>query len=127
MWCYSAFERYYKILGFNHYQKYDKTPSIHYADPKSLIKRIDEHKNDYKKSYTTKVGEHIPCGYLMSTIWTSGGMKNKHDACRGEEYRKKFSKSLRVYTMKIIFEKKKMIPLTKDQQESYYKTKICYI
>ena len=37
---------------------------------------------------------------------------------------KKFSESLREHTMKLInFEKKKMIPLTNKQQESYGRTK----
>ena len=31
-----------------------------------------------KKSFTTEVGEHIPCGYSMSTIWTFDGIENKH-------------------------------------------------
>ena len=30
-----------KMLEFNHYQKFDKTASLIYADLESLIKRID--------------------------------------------------------------------------------------
>ena len=57
------------IFEFIQYQKCDKAPSIIYVDLKSLIKRIDECKNNFEKSSTTKVDEHIPCGYLMSRIW----------------------------------------------------------
>ena len=27
---------------------------------------------------TTKIGEHIPCGYSMSTIWAFDHIENKH-------------------------------------------------
>ena len=37
-----------KILEFNQQEKSDKTSSIIYADPESLIKRIDE-KNNFNK------------------------------------------------------------------------------
>ena len=40
---------------FNHCWKSDKALSIIHADP--------------EKSSTTKVGEHIPCGYSMPTLW----------------------------------------------------------
>ena len=49
----------------------------------------------------------------MSVIWTFDGIENKHDVYR---------ESLREHAMKIMnFEKKKMIPLTNEQQESYEK------
>ena len=34
----------------------------------SLIKKVDGYTNNPKNSSTTKVGEHIVCGYSMSTI-----------------------------------------------------------
>ena len=51
-----------KILEFIQYRKFDKKPSIFYADLESLIQRRDGCKHNFKKSSTTKVGEHIPCG-----------------------------------------------------------------
>ena len=36
-----------KTLQFNQYQKSDKTPSITYADPESLIKKVDGIKNNH--------------------------------------------------------------------------------
>ena len=43
-------------------------PYIIYSDTESLIKRIDGCANNPEKSSTTKIEEHIPCGYSMSTL-----------------------------------------------------------
>ena len=51
------------ILGFNQYMKSDKMPYIIYADVESLIKKNGCAKNP--KNSTTKIGEHISCGYSM--------------------------------------------------------------
>ena len=65
------------------------------------------------KPSVTKVGEHFPCGYSMSTIWTFDGKENNVDVYKDEGCMKRFCESWREDTMKIInFEKKKMIPLT---------------
>ena len=58
-----------KILEFNQYMKSDKMPYIIYAGIESLIKKIDGCANNPEKYSTTKIGEHISCGYSMSTIW----------------------------------------------------------
>ena len=105
-----------------------KTPSVIYVDLESLSKSADVCKTNLEKSSTTIVGENIPCGYSISAIWTFDGLGNKHDVYRGQDYMKKFCKFLRGHEMKIIdFEKRKMIPSTKEQQQSFKKTKICYI
>ena len=55
-------------------------------------------------------------------------IENKYDPCRGKDCTKIFCESLREHEMKRInFEKKKMILLTNEQQESYEERKICYI
>ena len=60
-------------------------------------------------------------------IWSFYGIENKL-VCRGEGYMKKFCESFREHAMKIInILKKKMTPLTNEQQELYEKTKICHI
>ena len=52
--------------------------------------------------------QHIPCGYLMSTIWTFDVIENKHHVYRGENCIKKFCESLVEHKMTIInFEKGK--------------------
>ena len=56
------------ILEFKKYMKSDKMPNIIYADIESLIRKIDGCENNPENSSTTKIVEHIPCGYSMSTI-----------------------------------------------------------
>ena len=57
-----------KILEFNQYQKFDRAPVIIYADLKYLIDKIDECRNNYENSSTTKVSEHVPSGFSVSII-----------------------------------------------------------
>ena len=64
----------------------------------------------------------------MSTIASFKSIENKHDVHRGKDCMKKFSKSFREHSSKIInFKKKKIKSLTKEQQESNENAKICYI
>ena len=44
-------------------------PCIIYVDTESLIKKLDGCGNIPDNSSATKIVEHIPCGYSMSTIW----------------------------------------------------------
>ena len=48
--------------------KSDKIPYIVYADIESLIRKIDGCSNNPEKSSATKIGEHIPCEYSITTI-----------------------------------------------------------
>ena len=57
-----------KIIEFNQYDKSDKAPFIIYADLECLIEKIDGCKNNPDNLFTTKVGQHIPSGFSMSTI-----------------------------------------------------------
>ena len=66
------------ILKFNQYMKSDKMPYIIHTKIESLLKRIDRCADNPENSSTTKVREHIPCGYLMSTIWVFNNIENKH-------------------------------------------------
>ena len=63
----------------------------------------------------------------MSTTFRS--IENQHNANRGKDCIKKFCKSLREHTMKIINfkKKKKMKLLTNVQQESYENAQVCHI
>ena len=99
-------------------------PYIIYADIESLIRKIDGCKNNPEKSSTTKISEHIPCGYSMSTIWEFDHTENKHTLYRGEDFMKRFCASLREHPKNIIdFEKKKMLPLAKEELKSYQDAK----
>ena len=116
-----------KILEFNQYQKSDKAPFIIYADLQCIIEKIDGFKNNPENSSTTKVSEHIPSGFSVSTISSFRSTENEH-MYRVKDCMKKFCEFLREHAMKIInLKKKKMRLLTKEQQESYENAKICYI
>ena len=94
--------------------KSDKLPYIIYVDIECLIRKIDECGNNPEKSSTTKIGEHIPCGYLMSTIGRFDHIENKHTLYRGKDCMKMFCTFLREDAKNIMnSEKKKMLPLTK--------------
>ena len=117
-----------KILEFNQYQKSDIAPFIIYADLACIIEKIDGCKNNPGNLSTTKVSQHIPSGFSMSTISPFRSIENKHDVYRGKDCMKKFCEFLREHAMKIInFKKKKVKLLTKEQKESYENAKICYI
>ena len=59
-----------KILEFKQDGKSNKTPPITYADLGSFNINIDGRKNNFEKLHTTKVGEHTPRWYSISTKLT---------------------------------------------------------
>ena len=91
-----------RILEFNQYQKSDKAPFIIQADLECIIEKIEGCKNNPRNSTTTKVSEHIPSGFSMSTISFFRSTENKHDVYRGKDCMKKFCELLREHAMKII-------------------------
>ena len=93
-----------------------------------MIKRLDECKDNFERSFTKGVGEHIPCEYLMSMVWTFDGIANNHNVYRGHDCLKKFCESFGENAINLInFENKKIIPLTNEHKVSNQKTKTCYI
>ena len=117
-----------KKLELNQYQESDKAPLIIYAGLECIIEKIDGCKSNPENSSRTKVSEHIPSGFSMSTISWFRSIENKHDVYRDKDCMKKISESLREHAMKIInFENKEMNFLTKELQESCEHLKICHI
>ena len=51
--------------------------------------------NNPENYLTAKIGEHIPCGYSMSTIWAFYSIEGKHILYRRKEFMKNVSISLR--------------------------------
>ena len=89
--------------------KSDKMPYIIYADIESLIRIIEGRANNPEKSSTTKAGDHIPSGYSISTILGCDHIGNQRTLYRGK------NTSLREHANSIIaFEKKEILPLTKE-------------
>ena len=82
-----------------------------------MFKKISRSKSNPEESSTTKVSEHIPFGYSMSTICEFDDTKNKYDAYRDKDYMKMFCVFLKEYAMEIInFEEKKvMMPSTNKE------------
>ena len=54
------------------------------------LKKTVVSKNNTEKLSTTKLAEHVWCGYSISTIWVFNGIEDKHAECRGEDCMKKF-------------------------------------
>ena len=95
-----------KILEFNQNQKFDKTPFIFYANLECLIGKIYRCKNNLESVSTTKLIEHVPSGFSMSTILSLKRIENNHNVYRVKDCMKKFCESLREYAMEIINSKK---------------------
>ena len=64
----------------------------------------------------------------MPTIWAFDTIEIKNTFHQGEDCMKKFVSSLREHAKNIIvFEKKKMLPLTKEKLKLHQDTKVCHI
>ena len=86
--------------------KSDKIPCTIQADIESLIRKIDGCGNNPEHFSTTKIGEHIHCGYSMSIFWAFDHIENKHTLYRGKDCMRKFCESLREHAKNITdFEK----------------------
>ena len=84
--------------------------------------------NNPKKSSTTKINEHTLSGYSLFTHYSFDTKKNKLDYYRGKNCMKNYCPDLREHAMKIInYDKKEMIPLTKEENEIHREQKVCYI
>ena len=64
-------------------------------------------KNNSEESYTTKVSQHIPSSFSMSTISSFEDIENKHDVCRCKYCLKKLCKYLIEHAVEKINLKKK--------------------
>ena len=84
--------------------------------------------NNPKELSTTEINKHVPSDYSLVTHCSFDKTKNKLDYYRGKDCMKKFCKDLREHATKIInYEKKKMIPLTKEEKIYHNEQEICYI
>ena len=117
-----------KIIKYNQGEKSIRSPFIIYADLECLLEKISTCYNTFEESSTTEINKHTPSGYLLFTHCSFDKTKNKLDFYRGDNCMEKFCKDLREHAAKIIiYEKKKMIPLTKKEEKNHNKQKDCYI
>ena len=116
------------ILEFNQYMKSDKMSYIIYADTESLIKKQMEVQIIQKILQQQKLESIFLIDIFNVNYMAFDNIYKKHTLYRGEDCIKKICESLREHAKKIIdFEKKKMLPLTKEELKSYQDTKVCYI
>ena len=79
-----------------------------------LIRKINGCVNNPENSSATKIGEHDPCRYSMSTIWGFDHIEFKHPLYLRKDFMKKICTSLREHAKNIIdFEKKKNVTVNK--------------
>ena len=117
-----------KILKYNQGEKSVTVPFIIYADLESLLERMNTYHNNPEKSSTTKINKHTPSGYSLFTHCSFDTTKNKLDYYRGKNGMKNFCLNLTEHATKIInYEKKEMIPLTKEEKRMHRRQKKCYI
>ena len=84
--------------------------------------------NNPNESSTTKINKHTPSGYSVFTSCSFDESKSKLNYYRGKDCMKKFCKDLKEHATRIInYEKKKIIPLTKEEKINYNDQKVCYI
>ena len=116
------------IIKYNHGEKSMKVPFIIYADLECLLEKMGPCINDSNESSTTKINKHTPSGYSIFTSYSFDESKNKLNYYRGKACMKKFCKDLKEHATRIInYEKKKIIPLTKEEEINYNDQKVCYI
>ena len=105
-----------------------KVPFIIYADLECLLEKMSTCINNPNESSTTKINKHTPSGYSIFTSCSFDESKNKLNYYRGKDCMKKFCKDLKEHATRIInYEKKKIIPLTKEEKINYNDQQICYI
>ena len=103
-------------------------PFIIYDDFECLLKKINTCQNNPDKPYVEKKATHRPSGYSLVTCCSFYKSKYEQKYYRGKDCMKIFCKDLKDQAMKVInCEKKEMIPLTDEEQESYENHKICHI
>ena len=116
------------IIKYNHGEKSMKVPFIIYVDLECLLEKISTCINNPKESSTTKINKHTPSGYSIFTSCSFDESKNKLNYYRGKDCMKKFCKDLKEHATRIInHEKKKIIPLTKEEKINYNDQNVCYI
>ena len=116
------------IIKYNHGEKSMKVPFIIYADLECLLEKVSTYINNPNDSSTTKINKLTPSGYSIFTSCSFDESKNKLNYYRGKDCMKKFCKDLKEHATRIInFEKKKIIPLTKEEKINYNDQQIRYI
>ena len=117
-----------KILKYNQEEKSMKVPFIIYPSLEFLLEKMKTCHNNPENSSTTKINKHTPSGYSLLTHCSFDITKNKLDYYRDKNCMKNFCLDLREHATEIInYEKKEMIPLTKEEKNWHNMQKVCHI
>ena len=110
-----------KVLKYNPGEKSLKAPFAVYLDLECLLKKEQHQQNtNLEESYTKKKANHEPSGWAMFTRCSFNEKEHKLNYYRGKDCIEKLCKKLKECAMKIInYEKKEMIPVTKEENKSY--------
>ena len=116
------------IIKYNHGEKSMKVPFIMYADLECLLEKMRTCINNPNELSITKIHKHTPSGFSIFTSCSFDESRNKLNYYRGKDCMKRFCKDLKEHATRMInYEKKKIIPLTKEEKISYNDQQICYI
>ena len=116
------------IIKYNYVEKSMKVPFIIHTDLERLLEKMSTCINNPNESSTTKINKHTPSGYSIFTSCSFDESKNKSNYYRGKDCMKKFCKDLKEHATRIInYEKKKIIPLTKEEKINHNDQQICSI
>ena len=109
------------ILKCNHGEKSMKIQFVIYADMDSLLDKIDTCHSNTKKSSPVKINKYFDSGYSLLTHCSFDTAKNKHNYYSDKDCMKKVSAESKNHTAKIINnERKKMMPLKNQENQSYH-------
>ena len=115
-------------IKYNQGEKSIKLPFAIYADLECLLEKMSTCINNPNESSTTEINKHTPSAYSIFTSCSFDESRNKLNYCRGKDCMKKFCKDLKEHATRIRnYEKKKIIPLTKEEKIKYNDQQICYI
>ena len=104
------------IIKYNHGEKSIKVPFVIYRDLECLLEKMSTCINNPNESSSTKINKHTPSGYAIFISCSFDESKNKLNYYSGKDCMKKFCKDLKEHATRIInYEKKKIIPLTKNK------------
>ena len=116
------------LINYNKGEKSLKLPFIIYADLEYLLEKISTCYNNPNLSSTTKINQHVPSGYSIFTNYSFDKSYNNLRHYRGEDCMKRFCKDLKDHATRIVdFKRKFITPLTKDEEDRYYKKNTCHI
>ena len=103
-------------------------PFIMHVELECLLENIITCHNHPNKSSKIKINEHTHSDYSLLTYYSFENTKHRLSHYRGKDCMKMLCKELKEHPKRVIyFEKKEIISLTEEENESHENQKFCYI